>query len=92
VVEVSLNLSWLFIGVGINWCFACCRDGKTIQSSSEYSSSFDGRLAQLSIRGFTEAKAGLYKCLADSTYGEAQSSATVKFEMTGRSFVVYTLG
>ncbi|KAI1726537.1 immunoglobulin i-set domain-containing protein [Ditylenchus destructor] len=58
------------------------KDGKVIQSSSEYSFSFDGRIAQLSVRQMNESKAGLYKCLAESNYGEAQSSAMVKYELT----------
>jgi hypothetical protein len=58
------------------------KDGKTVTTSSEYSSSFDGRIARLVIRRMSETKSGLYKCLAKSDYGEAQSSAMVKYEMS----------
>lgn len=59
------------------------RDGEIIQSSSEYSSSFDGRIAKLTVCKMSNSKSGLYKCLAKSDYGETQSSAMIKFELTG---------
>lgn len=33
-----------------------------------------------------ESKAGLYKCLAESNYGTAYSSAIIKFELNGIVF------
>uniref|UniRef100_A0AC34RIM6 Twitchin n=1 Tax=Panagrolaimus sp. JU765 TaxID=591449 RepID=A0AC34RIM6_9BILA len=56
------------------------KDSQVITSSSEYSFSFDGRTAQLSINRMSQDKAGLYKCEANSDYGNSQSSAVVKFE------------
>uniref|UniRef100_A0A183CC48 Ig-like domain-containing protein n=1 Tax=Globodera pallida TaxID=36090 RepID=A0A183CC48_GLOPA len=58
------------------------KDGKTISQSSEYASAFDGRVARLTISNMTETKSGLYKCLANSDFGETQTSAMVKWEMS----------
>uniref|UniRef100_A0A914C5C4 Ig-like domain-containing protein n=1 Tax=Acrobeloides nanus TaxID=290746 RepID=A0A914C5C4_9BILA len=56
------------------------KESRRIETSSEYSQSFDGRTARLSIRHMSEEKSGLYQCLAESEYGNAQSSAMVKYE------------
>lgn len=68
------------------------RDQEIIQSSSDYSSSFDGRIAKLVLRRMSDSKSGLYKCFAKSDYGEAQSSAMLKFELTGNFFDIYLSG
>uniref|UniRef100_A0A914NAJ1 Ig-like domain-containing protein n=1 Tax=Meloidogyne incognita TaxID=6306 RepID=A0A914NAJ1_MELIC len=58
------------------------KDGKKIVSTSTsgYSATFDGKIAKLEINRMTEEKSGLYKCIANSDYGEAQSSAMIKWE------------
>jgi hypothetical protein len=55
------------------------KDNQIIQSRSEYSSTFDGKIARLSISRMSKDKAGLYKCEATSDYGNTQTSAVVKF-------------
>uniref|UniRef100_A0A914Z2S4 Ig-like domain-containing protein n=1 Tax=Panagrolaimus superbus TaxID=310955 RepID=A0A914Z2S4_9BILA len=55
------------------------KDNQIIESRSQYSSTFDGKVARLSISRMSKDKAGLYKCEATSDYGNTQTSAVVKF-------------
>uniref|UniRef100_A0A0K0G4T6 Twitchin n=1 Tax=Strongyloides venezuelensis TaxID=75913 RepID=A0A0K0G4T6_STRVS len=56
------------------------KDGKVITSSSEYTQSFDGTTARLSINRVTQNNSGIYKAVAKSDYGEAESSAKIDVE------------
>lgn len=56
------------------------RDGSPIKPSSDFVPSFDGTFARLAIHNLSDSKTGLFKCVANSDYGEAQSSAIVKLE------------
>ncbi|KAK0400071.1 hypothetical protein QR680_003339 [Steinernema hermaphroditum] len=58
------------------------KDGKPIKPSEECTTFFDGQIARLHIRKMTEDKSGLVKCYAKCDYGEAQSSAMIKYEHT----------
>ncbi|GMR48821.1 hypothetical protein PMAYCL1PPCAC_19016, partial [Pristionchus mayeri] len=63
------------------------KDGKMISSSSsEYSQSWNGNLARLTINRLMEETTGLFKCAANSDYGEAHSSAMVKMEHTDEEY------
>uniref|UniRef100_A0A7E4VU92 non-specific serine/threonine protein kinase n=1 Tax=Panagrellus redivivus TaxID=6233 RepID=A0A7E4VU92_PANRE len=56
------------------------KDEEKVSSSSEFSQTFDGRLARLTIVSVSSAKAGFYKCVANSDFGSAQNTATVTVE------------
>ncbi|VDM36816.1 unnamed protein product [Toxocara canis] len=62
------------------------KDGRAIKPSAEFSTFFDGQLARLTIIQMTEDKSGLFKCAAKSDFGEAHSSAMVKFEHSEDEF------
>ncbi|GMT25440.1 hypothetical protein PFISCL1PPCAC_16735 [Pristionchus fissidentatus] len=63
------------------------KDGKVISSSSsEYSQSWNGNLARLSINRLAEETTGLFKCQANSDYGETHSSAMVKIEHSDEEY------
>ncbi|CAI5449672.1 unnamed protein product [Caenorhabditis angaria] len=58
------------------------KDGTLVRNSSEYSQTFNGSIARLSVKNLSEDKTGLYKCHAKCDYGEGQSSAMVKLEQS----------
>ncbi|VDD87015.1 unnamed protein product [Enterobius vermicularis] len=62
------------------------KDGRAIDPSPEFQTYFDGQIARLKIPRMTEDKSGLFKCTAKSDYGEAHSSAMVKFEHSEDEF------
>lgn len=59
---------------------AWVKDGREIKPSAEFRTFFDGQTARLTINHMTEDKSGLFKCNALSKFGEAHTSAMVKFE------------